>query len=95
MQLKMEEDGFVEKLISDEATFHICGKVNRHNDRIWEIEQSHAQIEHRCDSPKVNIFCAVSCDKVHGPFFFTEATDWRLISEHVGKLVVTPTEYQI
>jgi hypothetical protein len=31
MQLKMEEDGFEEWLISDEATFHISGKVNRHS----------------------------------------------------------------
>jgi hypothetical protein len=30
LQLKMEEDGFVERLIfSDEAAFHISGKVNR------------------------------------------------------------------
>jgi hypothetical protein len=32
MQLKMEEDGYIERLIfSYEATFHIRGKVNRHN----------------------------------------------------------------
>ena len=32
MQLKMEENYFVERLIfCDEATFHISGKVNRHN----------------------------------------------------------------
>jgi hypothetical protein len=70
MQLKMEEDGFVERLIfSDEATFHISGNVC-----IWGTEQPHAQIEHQRDSPKVNVFCAVSREKVHGPFFFTEAT---------------------
>jgi hypothetical protein len=35
MQLKMEEDGFVGRLIfSDEATFHTSGKVKRHNIRI-------------------------------------------------------------
>jgi hypothetical protein len=28
--LKMEEDGFIKRLISDEATFHISGEVNRH-----------------------------------------------------------------
>jgi hypothetical protein len=45
MQLKVEEDGFVERLIcSDEATFHISGKVNRDNVRIWETEQPHAPI---------------------------------------------------
>ena len=32
MQLKMEENDFVERIIfSDEATFHISGKVNGHN----------------------------------------------------------------
>jgi hypothetical protein len=68
MQLEMEEDGFVERLIfSDEATFHISGKVNRHNVRIWGTE-------HHCNSPKVNVFCAVSLEKVHRTFFFTEAT---------------------
>jgi translation initiation factor IF-1 len=35
MQLEMEEDRFIEILISShEATFHISGKVNRHNVRI-------------------------------------------------------------
>ena len=75
MQLKMEENDFVERLIfCDEATFHISGKVNVHNFRIWGTEQPHAQIEHRRDSPKVNVSCAVSRKKVHGPFFFNEAT---------------------
>jgi hypothetical protein len=40
MQLKMEEDGFVERLISDEATFYIGGKMNRHNDGIWGTVQT-------------------------------------------------------
>jgi hypothetical protein len=31
MQLKMEEGGFIERLISVEAAFHISDKVNRHN----------------------------------------------------------------
>jgi hypothetical protein len=35
MQLKMEEDGFVERLVSNEAAFHITVKVNRHNAHIW------------------------------------------------------------
>jgi hypothetical protein len=72
MQLKMEEDGFVERQICDEATFHISGKVNRHSVLIWGTEQPHAQIEHQSDSPEVSVFCRVSCEKVHCPFFFTE-----------------------
>ena len=75
IQLKVEENDFVEKLIfCDEAAFHISGKVNVHNVHIWGTEQPHAQIEHQRDSPKVIVFSAVSREKLHGPFFFTEAT---------------------
>jgi hypothetical protein len=64
----MEKGGFVERLIfSYEATFNIIDKVNGHNARIWGTEQPHAQIEHLRDFPKVDVFCAVSCEKVHGP----------------------------
>ena len=74
-QQRLEEDGFAEKLVfSDEATFHVCGKVNRHNVRIWGTENSHATMENVRDSPKVNAFCAVSSCKVYGPFFFAEPT---------------------
>jgi len=31
-------------------------------------------VEHRRDSPKVNVFCAISSQKVYGPFFFAEET---------------------
>jgi hypothetical protein len=58
----MEEDGFVERLIfSDEATFLISGKVNRHNVRIWGTEQLHAQIQHQRESSKSQRFlCGVA-----------------------------------
>jgi hypothetical protein len=46
-QQRLEDDGFAEKLFfSDEATFHVCGKVNRHNVRIWGTENLHATMEH-------------------------------------------------
>jgi hypothetical protein len=56
----LEEDGFAEKLVfSDEVTFHVCGKVNHHNIRIWSMGNPDATVEHVCDSPKVNVFFAV------------------------------------
>ena len=46
LQQRLREDGFGEKLVlSDEATFHVCDKVNRHNVRIWGTENPHATIE--------------------------------------------------
>ena len=71
MQKKLKEDEFNKRLVfSDEATFYTNGKVNRHNVCIWREENSHVTIEHERDSPKVNVFCAISKNHVHGPFFF-------------------------
>jgi hypothetical protein len=56
-QQPLEEDGFAEKLVfSGETTFHVCGKVNRHNVRIWGTENPHATVKHVRYSPKVNVF---------------------------------------
>lgn len=75
MQEKLEDNGFDDRLVfSDEATFHLNGKVNKHNTRIWGSENPHELLEHERDSPKVNVFCAVSKRGVYGPFFFEEAT---------------------
>ena len=73
-QQRLEEGRFAEKklIFSDKAMFHVCGKVNSHNVRIWDTENPHAMMERVCDSPKVNVFCAVSSCKVYGPFFFAE-----------------------
>ena len=71
--LEMVEDDetmFSRLIFSDEATFHLSGAVNRHNVRIWGKDHPHETVEHQRDSPKVNVFCAVSQDRVYGPFFF-------------------------
>jgi hypothetical protein len=59
-------------IFSDDATFHLSGKVNRHNIGIWESEKPVAVVEIERDSPKVNVFCAVSRRRVFGPLFFVE-----------------------
>jgi hypothetical protein len=61
IQLKMEEDGSVKRLIfCEEATFHISGKMDRHNVHIWGTEQPHAQIDHQRDFKKLNVYCATT-----------------------------------
>jgi len=38
--LMISDDHFLEKVqFSDEATFHVSGAVNRHNERIWGSEK--------------------------------------------------------
>jgi hypothetical protein len=68
--LQNMEDSFLPRLIfSDEATFHIRGKVNCHNVRIWGTQTPRKTVEHERDSPKVNVFCATSQTKAYGPYF--------------------------
>jgi hypothetical protein len=74
-QAMLDEDDFIGKLVfSDEATVHIDGKVNCHNCRIWGTENPHVMVEQEHNSPKVNMFCAISLQRLYGPFFFTDAT---------------------
>lgn len=61
-------------IMSDEAAFHINGRVNKHNCRIWGLENPREFHQHERDSPKVNVWCAVSREKLYGPFFFAENT---------------------
>ena len=43
-------------LFSDEATFHTCGLVNRHNSRTWADEQPNIAMELERNTPKVNVW---------------------------------------
>jgi len=73
MQERFDVDDFADSLIvSNAATFHLSGKVNRHNVCIWGTENPRLVIENVRDSPKVNVFCGISNEKVYGPFFFEE-----------------------
>ena len=66
----MLEDGFDDRFnFSDEATFHLTDKVNRHYTRQWGTEHPHSTLEHVRDSSKMSVFCAVSKKHVYGPFF--------------------------
>ncbi|GBM10111.1 hypothetical protein AVEN_92930-1 [Araneus ventricosus] len=73
MQESMEDETMAERpIFSDESTFHISGKVNRYNSRMWGTEKPSTVIEHEYDSAKVNVFCAISSRKLYSPFFCSE-----------------------
>jgi len=64
-QWNKEDDDFFNWLIfGDESTFHLSGKVNKHNVRIWGTETPRELVQYVRDSPKRNVICAVSCRKV-------------------------------
>jgi hypothetical protein len=49
------EQFFYYIIFSDEATFHLNGKVNRHNVRIWGLENPRIVVEHERDSLKFHV----------------------------------------
>jgi len=57
-----------------QATFHVSWKVNKQNVLIWRIEKPRGIVENKCDSPKTNVFCAISTSKGYGPYFFPDRT---------------------
>ncbi len=65
------ESDFLSLLIfSDEATFHVDGKVNKQNWRFWSDENPHFYVEKSLQSPKVVVWCAVWAGGLIGPYFF-------------------------
>jgi hypothetical protein len=52
-----EDETFLSKIcFSDEATFHLSGKVNRHSICVWGSENPHTMVKHSRDSLKINFF---------------------------------------
>ena len=61
-QRSEEDDDFFNRLIfGDESTFHLSGKVNKHDVRLWGTENPRELVQYVQDSPNFNVFCAILC----------------------------------
>ena len=49
---------------SGEATFHLSGFVNEHNCRIWVEKNPFLTIDVAMNSPKITVWCAMSCEEI-------------------------------
>jgi len=58
--------------VSDEAYFYLTESLNRHNNRIWDIERPTDGIEKPLHSEKLIFFCTT---KIYGPFYFSTAVN--------------------
>ena len=77
-RIEDDEDFLKKVMFTDEACFHVSGKVNRHNVRIWGSKNPHVVIEHLRNSPKVNVWSGL----LH---------DLNNLHEHVGRICL-PTD---
>lgn len=72
MMDKIATDGnFVNNIcFSDEATFTLCGNVNRHNLRYWSDVNPHWMRENHTQTPqKLNVWSGIVGTQLIGPFF--------------------------
>ncbi|PSN35146.1 hypothetical protein C0J52_20035 [Blattella germanica] len=58
-------ESVIDILFSDEATFHVCGKMHRRNSQIWAYEEPHEVSEWECDTPKVNVWLGMTNCMAH------------------------------
>ena len=67
-----QDTPFVERFFtaSDEAYFHIDGNVNNYNFRIWSKENPNIVEEKQLQPAKCLVWCAISANKIIGPYFF-------------------------
>ena len=70
------DEHFLSKIcFSDEATFHLHGRVNRHNSVIWGTENPKVVDEVPIKSPKVTVWCGLTKKEIIGPYFFEHNVD--------------------
>ena len=65
--------------INIEATFHLSGRVHRHNVCIWGKGNPHVIREHERDSPKLNVWAGMFHDELKVRAFFNATFPGRWI----------------
>ena len=68
--ISQSEDFLPTICFSDEAAFHLNGRVNRHNCVIWGKVNPHAMQEVPLKSPRLVVCCGMFKNSIIGPFFF-------------------------
>uniref|UniRef100_A0A0K0DZX4 DDE_3 domain-containing protein n=1 Tax=Strongyloides stercoralis TaxID=6248 RepID=A0A0K0DZX4_STRER len=57
-------------IFSDEAHFHLNGGINRHNCRMWSVDNPLWFEERSLHSLRVTVWGAISSSKIYGSYFF-------------------------
>lgn len=71
------DESFLKKIVFlDEAIFHVCGELHKHNVWIWGTEKPYEFREHiRRDSPKLNVWSIISYERLIGMILNHEQTN--------------------
>lgn len=68
-----QDPAFVSQIwYSDEAHFHLDGRVNSQNFRFWSKDKPDVVAEAPLHSAKITVWCAMSARGIIGPYFFED-----------------------
>lgn len=59
-------------IMSDEAHFYLSGNVSKQNTRYWSANNPQEIHPRPLHSPKVTVWCAVTAERIFGPYFFED-----------------------
>ena len=59
-------------ICSDEAYFYLTESVNKQNNRMWCESRPDNWIEVPLQDEKIHVWCAISANRIFGPFYFEE-----------------------
>ncbi|XP_069695687.1 uncharacterized protein [Periplaneta americana] len=62
-------------MFSDEAWFHLHGRVNTENSRYWSVDNPRLTHESPKHDPKVGVWCVISAKRIIGPIFLHKAVN--------------------
>lgn len=60
-------------ICSDEAYFYLTESLNKQNNRMWCESRPENWIEVPLQDEKIHVWCAISANRIFGPFYFEEA----------------------
>ena len=62
-------------ICTDEAYFYLTIPINKQNNRLWSDSCPYEGIETPLQDEKVLVWCAISAEKIYGPYFFSESVN--------------------
>ena len=70
--LDLKKDAHIWLIATNKAYFYLTESINKQNNRMWLNERPEDWIEKPLHDVKVLAWCAISCRKIYGPYFFEE-----------------------
>lgn len=96
--LKLPPSAKMYMFCSDEAYFYLTLSLNNQNNRLWSQSQPMQGVEYPLHDQKILVWCAISANRVFGPYYFEETVNkenyLEMLKEFFWPKVLRTAEYE-